>query len=228
MAESPLSPHLATPVELQERMAVERTGEPFIVYRDREGRQRLVELGELATTLGRASECDIPLYWDGEVSRVHAELRQMAGQWVVVDDGLSRNGTFVNGERVVGRRRLFDNDQMRVGETVLVYREPVAHAGKRTSEPERASSPEIPPAQRRVLLALCRPYADGATFAKPTSNQAIADELYLSVPAIKTHLRALFDRFEIQDLPQNEKRTRLVKLAFDTNAISPADLKDPQ
>jgi len=136
MAESPLGPHEATPAELEERVAAERAGEPFLVYRDREGRQRLLELSDRPTTLGRAPECDIPLYWDSEVSRVHAELRQVAGQQMVVDDGLSRNGTFVNDERVEGRRRLFDQDQLRVGHTVLVYREPHAHDGQMTSIPQ--------------------------------------------------------------------------------------------
>jgi pSer/pThr/pTyr-binding forkhead associated (FHA) protein len=227
MGESPLSPHLATPVELQERIAAERAGEPFVIYRDREGRQQLLELGDRPTTLGRAPECDITLYWDDEVSRVHAELRHVAGQHMVVDDGLSRNGTFVNGERVVGRRRLFDQDQLQVGDTVVVYREPLAPAGKRTAVPQPTMQAGVPPAQRRVLVALCRPYRDGATFAKPASNQQIADELCLSIPAVKTHLRALFERFELEELPQNEKRTRLAKLAFERNVVSPAELHDP-
>ncbi len=133
MSESPLSPDLATPAELEDRLAIERMGAPFVVYRDREGRQRLVELGDDPNTVGRGDECDMSLYWDSEVSRVHAELRPMAGQWMLVDDGLSRNGTYVNGERVVGRRRLFDQDQMRVGQTFLLFREPITRSGDRTA-----------------------------------------------------------------------------------------------
>ena len=49
-------------------------------------------------------------------------------------------------------------------------------------------------------------------------------ELFLTVEAVKTHMRTLFQRFDIEDLPQNAKRTRLVELAFETGAVSPRDL----
>jgi DNA-binding CsgD family transcriptional regulator len=87
--------------------------------------------------------------------------------------------------------------------------------------------PELSPAQRRVLIALCRPYAGGAAFARPATNQQVADELSLSIPAVKTHLRSLFERFGLEDLPQNEKRARLVQLALDSGAVTSADLVVP-
>ena len=33
---------------------------------------------------------------------MHAELTRIGDDWVVCDEGLSHNGTFVNGERVRG------------------------------------------------------------------------------------------------------------------------------
>ena len=60
--------------------------------------------GELP--IGRRPDRGVRLDWDPEVSRVHALLVRVGGAWTVVDDGISRNGTFVNGERVIGRRRL--------------------------------------------------------------------------------------------------------------------------
>jgi predicted ArsR family transcriptional regulator len=63
----------------------------------------------------------------------------------------------------------------------------------------------ISPGQRRVLVALCRPYKDGGAFATPATNQAIAAELHLSVDAVKTHMRALFEKLGVEDLPQNKK-----------------------
>ena len=43
---------------------------------------------------------------------------------MLVDEGLSRNGSFVNGERVDGRRLLDDGDELRFGQTLLRYRAP--------------------------------------------------------------------------------------------------------
>ena len=57
-------------------------------------------------TVGRRLEADVPLAWDPEVSRLHAELEFKAGEWTLCDDGFSQNGTFVNGLRIHGRRRL--------------------------------------------------------------------------------------------------------------------------
>ncbi len=71
-----------------------------------------------------------------------------------------------------------------------------------------------PPKQREVLVALRRPTLMDP-FAAPTTNDAIASELFLSVPAVKTHLRALFTRFGISELPQNQKRAMLVHLAVE-------------
>ena len=71
--------------------------------------------------IGRDAACDAPLTWDARVSRLHVELSFLRGHWLVVDDGLSRNGTYVNGERVAGRRRLCDGDQLLVGSTAMFF-----------------------------------------------------------------------------------------------------------
>jgi pSer/pThr/pTyr-binding forkhead associated (FHA) protein len=227
MPESPISPHLATPAELKERLALEREGQPFLAYRDEAGSQRLTRLPRAREiTIGRDSDTDVSLEWDQHVSGLHAELRRAGGEWLVVDDGLSRNGTFVNEERVVGRRRLRDRDQVRVGRTVLVFRDPIARPRRSTAVASEAEShPELSPAQRRVLVSLCRPFHEGDAFARPPTNQQIADELFLSVAAVKTHLRLLFQRFGVEDLPHNEKRARLARLALESGAVSSADLR---
>jgi pSer/pThr/pTyr-binding forkhead associated (FHA) protein len=226
MDSSRSSPHLASPVELKRRIEVERTGDPFFIYRDEGGEQRIVRLGTgvRELTIGRHGECDVRLDWDAQVSGLHAELRRSAGHWLVVDDGLSRNGTFVNGERVLGQRRLRDGDQLELGQTLLIFRRP----GRRTQSTALGVDivrPELSDAQRRVLVALCRPYRDGSAFARPATNQEIADELYLSVAAVKSHLRALFQRFAVEGLPRNEKRIRLVQRALDSGAVSPNELE---
>lgn len=104
----------------------ERRGDPYLVYSDGHGDQRVLSLPDTwdRVTIGRGLGADVSLPWDGEVSRVHAELVRLGDDWVVVDDGLSRNGTFVGPERVSGRRRLTDGDEVRVGSTTIAYRDP--------------------------------------------------------------------------------------------------------
>ena len=162
---------------------------------------------------------------DEKISRLHAELEQVADDWLVVDDGLSRNGSFVNGDRVSGRRRLHDGDLMRFGGTEIVFRNP-GQAGDGSTVLGTAVRPlaELTATQRNVLLALCRPFKDSPGFGVPASNADIAGELFLSVDAVKAHLRVLFDKFGVGHLGQNEKRLRLVEAAFHSGAITERDL----
>ncbi|HTT95718.1 MAG TPA: hypothetical protein VMF55_13680 [Solirubrobacterales bacterium] len=69
--------------------------------------------------------------------------------------------------------------------------------------------------QLAILAALCRPISSGNRFATPATNQEIADEVFLSVDAVKGHLRTLYRKFGIEDLPHNQKRARLVELAIE-------------
>jgi hypothetical protein len=48
----------------------------------------------------------------------------------------------------------------------------------------------------------------------------------LSVEAVKTHLRVLFERFDVGELPRQSKRVELVKRAFQSGTISPRDLNE--
>jgi pSer/pThr/pTyr-binding forkhead associated (FHA) protein len=225
--ESPLAPHAASPEELQARLAAERRGEPFLVYRDAAGGQVLASLeGKEAVTVGRRTEADVCLEWDSGVSRLHAVLERVAGEWTVSDDGLSQNGTFLRGERIAGRRRLCDGDVLRMGRTLVAYRNPEAGEIGATSKGETLGElVRVSPAQRRVLVALARPVFEAGEYATPASNQQIADELFLSVDAVKTHLRVLFAKFGIEHLPQNRKRMGLVERAVRTGLITERDAR---
>jgi pSer/pThr/pTyr-binding forkhead associated (FHA) protein len=205
----------------------ERRGAPFLVFFDDQGAQHLVALDGAGDrlTIGRGPANDVALAWDREVSRVHAALERVGGAWTLVDDGLSRNGSWVRGARMQGRRRLEDGDVLRLGQTSLLFRVPAGEGESWvTAAPSTvAAPPKLSPSQKRVLVALCRPFGASA-WAAPPSNQKIADELFLSVHAVKTHLQALFQRFGIEDLPQNEKRAVLARRALETGAISLGDL----
>lgn len=72
--------------------------------------------------IGRDAKCDIPLA-GANVSRDHAHIYEAAGHYQVVDSQ-SRNGTYVNGVRVVGHTVLRNGDQVRVGDHVIRFVNP--------------------------------------------------------------------------------------------------------
>jgi len=223
---SPLAPHTATPAELRERIEAEREGEPFLVLRDGEGAQRIVVLepGTARVTVGRGAGNDVALAWDTEVSRLHVELERLGGEWTAADDGLSRNGSFLNGQRISGRHRLRDGDVLRVGRTQIAYCLPEQSKSRPTvAAGTRPELPTLTRHQRGVLVALCRPYKD-TELATPATNQQIADELFLSVDAVKAHLRTLFGYFGVEHLPQNQKRSYLAMRALQDGVVARRDL----
>jgi hypothetical protein len=211
--------------ELQAVNAAERRGEPFLAGRDGDGAQFLVELSveRWRMTVGRHDHSDIRLAWDREVSRAHALLERLGDQWTVVDEGLSRNGTFLNGTRVTGRHRLRNGDRICFGATVFTFRDPAQDEAESTARvrPAGGSAP-LTPTQRQVLIALCRPLFTSES-TTPATNRDIAAEVYLSVDAVKAHLRGLFDRFGLAELPQNEKRGRLAATALADGILTPRD-----
>ena len=200
----------------------DQRGLPFLVLRDGDGTQRIAALRSHAASLviGRDRASDISVSWDDRVSRTHAQLTRIGASWSIEDHGLSRNGTFVNEERLVDRRRLNHGDVIRVGHTTILFRDPAPSDVDVTAPESRlVPPPPLSAGQRRVLRALCRPcLAPGGPHA-PASNEAIAAELHLSVDAVKAHLRQLFRRFDIESLPQIQKRTALVRIALEAGAL---------
>jgi DNA-binding NarL/FixJ family response regulator len=97
---------------------------------------------------------------------------------------------------------------------VIVYAAAAAPDAVPTDATRRSVPPELSPAQRRVLAALCRPSLE-QPFAGPPSNREIAEELVVSVDTVKSHLHTLFELFGVADMPQNRKRSELVRRAFE-------------
>jgi pSer/pThr/pTyr-binding forkhead associated (FHA) protein len=212
--------------ELKARVEAERAGRPFLLYRDDHGRQRLFCFapGSQSVSVGRGPPSDLLLDWDAQVSRLHARFECVDDGWEVVDDGASRNGTFVNEERLRGRRRLNDGDALRFGTTTLGFRSPEREQSGAPEAVETPAAVSLSTTQRRVLVALCRRYAARVAFAGPDADQQIADELFLSAGAVKTHMSVLCAKLGVEELPHDEARIRLVQRALQAGLISDRDL----
>jgi hypothetical protein len=219
-------PRPDTPRELQAVVLRERDQGPFLLHRDGRSVLCIVDLVERdrPVVVGRSAPADLVLAWDPQVSRVHCLFEHIASEWTLQDDGLSRNGTFLNGARVTARTRLRSGDLIRAGRTMLEFRDPaVAFRVEGTEiaadDPQRA---DLTDAQRRVLVALCRPLLEGRR--TPATNPEISREVFLGVDAVKVHLRAMYGKFDLEGLAQNEKRARLSELALRWALVTERDL----
>lgn len=211
----------ATGSELKMVMDRERKGGEFVLLRDDLDDLRLIDLdgqGEWLS-IGRDAASAIPLTWDREVSRLHARLTRVGDAWVIEDDGLSRNGTYLNGERLAGSARLRDRDVMRFGSVAMAYRSASDGSRSETLTSAETQPPDISAAEGRVLQALARPWAEGRGLTAPASNGEIAEELVLSVHTVKSHLQTLFAKFGLDDVPQSRKRAALVEAAFRSGVV---------
>ena len=182
------------------------------------GGRELRALDSERMTVGTLDSNDLVVDADG-VSRVHAAFERIGGAWCVRDLG-SRNGTFVNGGRIIGERALHSGDEIVLGRLRLLFRAPVQ--GKETAA--IAQPPPVTPRERDVLLALCRPLLTGDAFTEPASIRAIAAELVVSEAAVKQHLSRLYVKFDVA--AQGERRrVQLANAAVARGAVKVGDLR---
>lgn len=212
-----------SPSERSALLVAERHGAPFLAYRDSYGDLRIVPLVDERVRIGRTAGNEVVLEGDAEVSRAHAVLEGEAAGWRVVDDGISRNGTYVNGERVRRHQRLADRDVLRVGSTSLLFRHPAMVVDDSTAVSLAPPHARVTDAERRVLVALCEPLLQPGAVAVPASNGEIAAALHLSLPGVKSHVRSLFAKLGVDDLPQNRKRAELARRALELGLVTSRD-----
>jgi pSer/pThr/pTyr-binding forkhead associated (FHA) protein len=182
---------------------------------------RRVELSTNRSTVGKSVENDIAVVDDATASHLHAVLERFPAGWCVTDLG-SSNGTWLNGERIWASRRLRDGDEIRIGQTRLVFRDPLTAGGAVTEAEEGA--PGLTPRERDVLVALCRPLLARDMFTEPASTRAIAEELVITQAAVKQHLANLFDKFGVA-ATDTHRRSRLANEALRRGAVSLTELR---
>lgn len=185
------------------------------------GPPELFPLDRDRTTMGRDEANDVALRDDRLVSQVHAVIESYGGSFTVRDLG-SSNGTFVNGQAIVGERVLRPGDEIRLGRTQVLFRQSAAAPAERTDTGPKA--PELTPRERAVLVALCRPLLDSSPFPQPASIAQVAQELVVSDAAVKFHLANLYDKFAIYETNQS-RRFVLANEAILRRAVTLADLR---
>ena len=173
------------------------------------------------TTVGQAAENDVALEHDPTASHLHAVLERFPAAWCVTDLG-SSNGTWVNGERIWSSHRLRHGDEIRIGQTRLIFRDLIRAAGAVTEAED--APPTLTGRERDVLVALCRPLLDRDMFTEPASTRAIADELVITQAAVKQHLANLYDKFGVRGGESN-RRSRLANEALRRGAVSLTQLR---
>jgi len=169
-------------------------------------------------TVGTLESNDVVVDAEG-VSRVHAVLERFGHAWCVRDLG-SRNGTFVNGGRIIGERALHSGDEIVLGRLRLLFHGPT-HG---TATAAVAEAPRLTARERDVLLALCRPLLMGDAFTEPASIRAIAAELVVSEAAVKQHLSRLYGKFDVGTHGER-RRVQLANAAIARGAVTLGDLR---
>ncbi|MEK6371664.1 MAG: SpoIIE family protein phosphatase [Acidobacteriota bacterium] len=99
----------------------------FTVYQPGLAPQQVTLPDHGLITLGRASECTIPIK-DRFLSRRHAEIAFDRGRWYVRDCG-SVNGTLLNGMKIIEPSPLRAGDRIALGDSEIVF-----HADESTSQ----------------------------------------------------------------------------------------------
>jgi DNA-binding CsgD family transcriptional regulator len=180
--------------------------------------RELITLQDGAVTVGRSADAEITLA-DQNVSRVHAKLTPVAGRWTVEDLG-SKNGTWVKGERVFGERVLQDGDEIKVGGTTVVFRDP--SAAHESSTIKKDTAPDVTRRERDVLVELCRPIFAAGLVKRAATVREIADAMFTGEAAVKQHLGHLYDKFLIPEAGTN-RRDLLAEAAIECGAVGRAN-----
>lgn len=214
-SDDPHRRHTSTPEELKALQELKRTGCAFVAWRDDGLKLRALDPTAARTTIGRAPSSAITLS-DAAASALHAEIIRIDEEWVIADDGLSTNGTFVSGRRIFGRTRLRDEDRIRVGTTVLVFHFAGGGAVRTAPAGNVVERTDLSDTEFRVLKALCRPLVLSGGHV-PATNKAIMEEVHMTVDGVKRCLTRLYQAYRVAG--SSAKRLELADAAINSGLI---------
>lgn len=189
----PTAPRTTSEFRLQAEVRDRRLA--YVRYRDAGGFHALA-LTPTPTPLyvGRDPQCVVAIQADDRISRRHARLTFGAGRWSI-EDGPSRNGTFIAGRRLTREELLSDGSTFTVGGTLISFHMPpmAVVASTVNDDPKQLSRHPLSPRQRKVLRELVRPFvASGGDVATIPTNLAIARALGYEVTTIRDTISDLY------------------------------------
>jgi hypothetical protein len=114
-------------------------------------------LNKAETSIGRQEGCDIGLFGENGVERVHAHILMEGNRYLLADAG-TPGGTYINEQRVAGPTPLRNGDLIRVGSAVLRFGE----RQKRDHEPRAAARGARPAAAAPSPAASNNPFDFGS------------------------------------------------------------------
>ena len=160
----------------------------YLRYINKLGIPKDIELTGEPLSIGRSREADIPLI-DDKASRVHCGIRFSSGEFYL-KDLKSRNGTFVNGQRVEDTVKLQPGDRIQVGTTIFVL-DPAS-----SKEEDAKALGDIQndmgdgKGYSTILKEIVEDIAPQIGIAKPSELEAAAAEAPADKPAGKPTIKA--------------------------------------
>jgi sigma-B regulation protein RsbU (phosphoserine phosphatase) len=157
---------------------------PHVVVRSPSGNAQNVPLIAERVVFGRSTEAQVSFPEDFSLSRRHLQLEPEGEGWAIEDLG-SKNGTWVNGQRLSGRRRLASGDRIEAGRLVLTFDPP-------SSAPEEivffADAP-VPP--QRTVVARLEGVLGGVASLSGAPTATGSKRVEGEIPLASTAVRAL-------------------------------------
>ncbi|MBN1901132.1 sigma 54-interacting transcriptional regulator [Candidatus Sumerlaeota bacterium] len=181
---------------------------PYLVLQKGESKASVFPLTKRTTTIGRGDTSDIVLE-DKNISRIHAQVIRLDRDLTSLVDLGSSNGSYVN-DLPINRIFLMDGDEIKMGETILLFRE------------GESETDHLEPAQRRVRIekrALLAAHPMGQPteiFTKPVEDQG--ESLKNAHLQLRTIYKLITDLNTIKDLTniyQRVGQVLLVSLGMD-------------
>jgi len=152
------------------------------------GRKTSFDLADGQYLIGRHPDCAIEIVQQS-VSGKHAMIQGQGGQFSVEDVG-SRNGTYVNQEKISARTPLHHNDMVQFGDAIARFEQPEAAAApppqpaaaapQAASAPQAAAAPQASPTPAPTAAAT----VDGEMFGTISLDEDSEEDAHITGQAV--------------------------------------------